>query len=258
MRIVASVVTKDEATRFLASSLEWNSQWWDELFVWDDRSSDDTIKLCEGYTDNIEVRPEACPSFMEDEGGFRSAGWQAMADRMKLTDEDFVMSFDADEFLVSENESNDLYAELHCRAVEVRASDRWSSNIAIPQLWSTSTWSLRTDGYWGSLELPKLIRWRDGWEFHNKKMGCGSGPKYTYRNPLPSSSWRLRLLHFGHALDEDRHEKYERYTSLENHGHNPKHISSIPQGAKTFVEWHGQKPEVYRPGFGIIPSGVIS
>ena len=56
-------------------------------------------------------------------------------------------------------------------------------------------------------------------------MGCGSAPLYVGNNGLQTSN--LTVIHFGYTNEEDKQERYDRYTSLVDHGHNDKHIKSI-------------------------------
>ncbi len=238
VKITASLVLRNEADRYLASVLEWNSQWWDELFVYDDQSTDITLSICAEYTDKIVSRPNGITTFMEDEGAYRQAAWGAMIDTCNLSDGDWVFSLDADEFLVG---GDDLYQELRgvVRACEASGSNAWA--VPIPEVWdSAGPLRIRTDGFWGTMTLPRLTVIRPEWKFHNKKMGCGSTPSYSYANMFTNEP-TLKLLHFGYARDEDRQVRSSRYLALRNHGHNPKHIKSI-LATPTLKTWEGQTP----------------
>jgi len=247
MTIIASFVLRNEADRYLESCLEWNSQWWDRLFVYDDQSTDDTRDICGQYTDTIISRPDDVPSFMEHEGRYRSAAWAAMIDCCNPSEDDWIFAVDADEFLVGAEEGVDLRAEVRCATVGATMHGASSVELAIPDVWAPETrirkTGIRTDGFWGGMSRPELIRFNPIWEFRPKSMGCGSGPTYSFQAPFRTE--RLSLLHYGHAAPADRQERYDRYMSLPDHGHNPKHIASIVKGA-TLDEWSGQVPTVWR------------
>lgn len=238
MRIVASLVTKNEEYRYLDSFLDWNSPWWDDLFIFDDQSSDDTRHICEQYGIVVE-RPDVTPPFIEDEAAFRYTAWVLMEERMNLKEGDFIFSIDADEFLVATTDSTEsIRSLLEETAGKVLHFDRFAANIDIPEVWDDSyPWMIRKDGLWTNKRLPRLTRYvRDG-VFRNKKMGCGSTPTYSYENML-EEDFGVSLLHVGYANEDDRRDRYERYMSLPNHGHNPQHIMSIMSYPR-LEEWTG-------------------
>lgn len=241
--IIASMVLRNEADRYLASCLEWNSQWWDKLFVYDDQSTDATREICSEYTDIVISRPDDVPSFMEDEGRYRSTAWATMIDACDLSEGDWVFSLDADEFLVGalSGGEHDLKQGLLAAAEICESEGHNSWNIRIPEVWDvTDNLKLRVDGFWNTMALPRFTRVKSEWEFRNKKMGCGSTPTYSYRNMFKGEF--MKLLHFGYARIQDRQARSDRYLSLVNHGHNPKHINSI-LSSPTYVDWIGQVPD---------------
>lgn len=220
----------------------------DDIFVYDDCSTDQTVEVCREYTRHIVARPSDVPSFMQDESAFRQAGWEAMIETLNLRDGDWVFSIDADEYIVNalRNDIDDLINEVDNASVN-------SADIPIPEIWSREGGCLkiRTDGFWNKMSLPRLCRVKvDDTEFRKKTMGCGSTPIYSYRRPLRNVG-DLALLHFGYSLPEERRARYDRYTSLKNHGHNPKHIKSII-GRPTLEPWLGEVP---RYSYGRILSG---
>jgi hypothetical protein len=245
MRIIASLVIRNEADRYLESFLKWNSQWWDELFVYDDLSTDDTVEMCSEFSSDICHREPDESGFLQHEGEYRSRAWQVMGREMNLTSEDWVFSVDADEFLVTKDDS-DIKSALTAVIEAAVAASKPCVSVNIPEVWDLSERPLqvRTDGFWATMRLPRLVRWNaeDG-DFHNKPMGCGSTPRSNYTNQLVDDS--IQLLHFGYALEEDRVAKHRRYTSLRDHGHNKNHIESIIKNPVT-TNWLGSTPVAYR------------
>lgn len=246
VRIVASLVVKNEADRYLKEFLKWNSQWWDDLFVFDDASSDSTRLICSGYGEVVRCHFSVNP-FMRNEGEFRSAGWAAMEERMDLKEGDFVFSIDADEFLVGTNKGPDSIRDLLERlAVRLTEEGKNAANIDIPEVWDTCLpLSIRKDGLWTNKKLPRLTKYFRGGEFRNQAMACGSTPTYSYQNML-EGDFDVSLLHFGYAKEQDRIDRYDRYTSLVNHGHNPTHILSILSNPTTKKWVGGETPRLWQ------------
>ena len=56
MRIIASMVLKNEADRYLRAMLQHNHVWWDDLFVYDDQSTDNSVEIAMEYTDHVVIR----------------------------------------------------------------------------------------------------------------------------------------------------------------------------------------------------------
>lgn len=245
------MVAQDEEHRYLEACLEWNRPWMDELFVYDGGSIDNTFKIASRYADVVCRRPSDVPTFLEHEGKYRTAAFEAMEKTMGLKEGDWIFSFDADEFLSGSSSALNTRKDLDVLMQIGNNTGRDGVNIFIPEVWDVSGpyVMIRTDGFWNAMRLPRLFRYRADWRqkgktFRNKAMGCGSGPQYAYDNML-TNVHTCSLLHFGYAYDEDKRVKSERYLSLPNHGHNPKHIKSILE-SPTLKRWEGTIPHWWR------------
>lgn len=221
-RLVVSYVTKNETNRWLQCSLASTSAFADDIFVYDDKSDDDTVDLAFEYTKNICVRWEDETSFMEDESKFRSNAWAKMEEMMELQDGDWILSLDADEVFVG-NIRN--WIELVAKINKPKYN---SINVPIPEVWQLDPAQCRMDGFWNTCSAPRLVRYKKDWTFLNKEMGCGSVPTYALKNSFKNTV-QGRIYHLGYALEEDRKAKAARYAAKKNHGHNQKHIDSILQ-----------------------------
>ncbi len=245
MRIIASIVTKDETSRYFQSMLEHNNYWWDDLFVYDDRSSDDTVTMARKYTDHIALRSEQNVSFLDHEAQFRTNALLALEASLNPTPEiDWIFAIDADEFLFLEEECT-----LTKLIEQANVEGKDSIDMRIPEIWRINHSLLynRTDGFWNTMSLPRLYRYKRDWEFRKKPMGCGSGPIYTYNNALLANPEECHLLHVGYANESDRVAKHKRYTSLENHGHNPRHIQSIIETPELVeYDYEAYNPKIWR------------
>lgn len=83
---------------------------------------------------------------------------------------------------------------------------------------------VRIDGYWDRITAPRMARWTPEAEFPDLHLGCGSLPE-----AIAGGNFELvdhpQILHFGYAREQDRREKYIRYST--HRGHNVKHVRSI-------------------------------
>lgn len=240
--LFGSVVVKNESSRYLEKCLEHNSKVFDKLFVFDDRSTDDTVKIAERFADVVVVRPDSVPSFLEHEGKFRKGAWDAFVESMSPVVGDWVWSFDADEFIVSK--TGDVSSAV-ASALEVAAQmNAVGVVVPFPEVFKvdgSGVW-VRVDGFWGQVKGPRLFKFRDGAVWSDKPMGCGSEPRYVGRGPLVPDCSGVVALHFGYARRSDQVARHERYSSLFDHGHNDAHIQSIVKEPE-LVLWGGPVPE---------------
>ena len=237
-RVIASVVLKNEAEKYLSSFLEWNSSWWDEVFFYDDQSSDDTAKMCSEYG-KVFTRPNDVPSFIENEGAYRSAAWKTMNSEFVFGEDDWILSLDADEFLVGTMKNFDPRVGL-LQTIE-SANNVCMDAVAlhVPEVWHHDMVPLvRVDGFWKKNWNMRLVNAKRKGSFKDG-MGCGSVP-----NPggnLFKSVKFVSLLHYGYTIPGAIESKHKLYTK--NPGrHNKKHIESIV-ATPELVEWKGQVPK---------------
>ena len=244
MKVIGSLVIKNEADRYLRACLEHMRPCLDELFVWDDQSTDDSVEIAREYTDHVYVRPEDQPSFLDHEGYFRFNAWKQLESSLNPTERDWILSFDADEFLVNVlgetprkglTMATDYAAGNGCVGVILRFPEVFDIQDGIPQI--------RVDGLWDTIRGPRLFAYRKAASWSNKPMGCGSEPTYVARGRLSRTDFGLVMLHYGYANPEEHQAKYERYSSLNQHGHNNAHVESII-GKKKLIPWQGPVPKI--------------
>jgi glycosyltransferase involved in cell wall biosynthesis len=228
IKVYGMMVVKNEADRYLSSCLANNQEYFDDIFVYDDQSTDSTVETCKKFNCVTISRQDSHPSFLEDEGAFRYNAWREFERAMKPAENDWIFAFDADEFIIGE--PGDL------RKAVRSATMTGPIGIIIPfneifhiapdgHLWE------RTDGFWGSIQGPRLFKYKRNSLWRDKKMGCGSEPEHIQRGPLTNQNLGIKVLHLGYAAEKDRIDKYERYSAIE-HGHSDKHIQSIPAPPK--------------------------
>lgn len=243
-KIVCHMVVKDEALKWLDSCLSWNSQWWDELHVYDDQSSDDTVRICQKYTSNVHIRPDGVVSFSENEGKFRQAAWESLEKNVDL-DGAWVFCLDADEFLVGNSKNLNPYDSLLEYVKYAEKVNKLSVSMSVPEVWDVSGMRLRVrvDGFWAKNKNIRFAKYVTGGLFSEKEMGSGSLP--TYANACVNNISLVSLLHFGYAIPEQVKKKAEFYSSLKDHGHSNDHIKSI-SAKPTLRDWDGEVPLFWR------------
>lgn len=240
--IVCSFVVKNEQNRYFSKSLELASKIFDEVFVFDDSSEDGTVDLAWKYTHNVFLNDSE--SFMEHEGKFRSNAWNACIDNLSLTEDDWIFVNDADEFISLEGIDNcnltddEAFIKIRSCLEEMISKDCSSYKIHIPDVKKIVDEKIfvRTDGFWNMNYAPRFAKALK-LPFMNKKMGSFSIPeKFVVDSCEPSD--KVKLLHFGYVKEDDALERFNRYSNLKNHGHNPNHIKSIMKNP-SLKPWNG-------------------
>lgn len=241
MRLIANMVIRNEADRYLQSCLEWLRPQVDEIFVGDDRSTDDSVNIALGAGATVYTRGLDETSFLKAEGAFRSLCWQRMIEVFNPGAGDWIVGVDADEFTVGRN--------LRELAAEAQRNQYVSINVRIPEIFALNPLSERIDGYWGTITGTRLMGFNPSapQDFRHNRMGSGVFPAYAYegKNWNERKECGIRMLHMGYANLEDRKSKYERYTSIIANGHADKHIRSIMEPPRLLL-WEGEVPEVWR------------
>lgn len=240
-RFIGLIPVRNEADNWLDACLTWASNYLDEIVVYDDQSDDNTVEIAERHTPHVAIRPNKIPSFMENESKFRQAGWDYMSEVLDLDETDWVLAFDADEFLVG---GFDNRIDSRLRLIRNSAEIMGADNILLPrpEIWNLGQPpQIRTDGFW-QIQAVRLVQWKPNGQFRKSKMGCGSVPKQE-RKPLSASA--VQLLHLGYSSPTSRQKHFERFMSLRNHGHNQRHVASIIT-KPTLVDYHGPMPHLWR------------
>lgn len=238
-RIFAVMCIRNEAGRYLQSSLAWNAGCWDELFVFDDQSGDDSARIASRFG-SVVVRSDGEPSFLEHEGRFRETAWQHFENVMLPNENDWVLALDADEFLLTTAGKRSL----HEQAARALVNGRASVAVHVPEAWDNGDGvRVRVDGFWNGNWNPRFCSWKPNSRFNERSMGCGSTPSYAWENPLRATD-DVQILHVGYLDFDERYERFERYRAHPA-GHNPTHIESIMQ-TPTLVEWDGTTPTIWR------------
>ena len=247
-RLSVLMVVKNEADRYLAQALAHATEYADDIFVYDDQSTDNSYEIASEYATAI-VRPDSVPTFLKHEGRFRQAALDMMIEELRLQGGDWIHVLDADEFLVCED---DVRATIDDLTESARRRQTRALRVRIPTVWGGTVVDgiltdpvVRTDKFWNTLMEPRIWQYYPGAKFLDKAMACRNEPTYVRKFPMLDAP-TLFNFHYGYAVAPDRMTRYDRYTNLENHGHHPKFIESI-NAAAPVKRWTGPWKPVQIP-----------
>lgn len=231
-RIFGHMVTRNEATRYLAHSLLWHVPQLDGLHIFDDQSDDATVELIglvagtnTGTT--VAVRDDTEPSFLANEAEFRAAAWRSMERELEPVEGDWILCIDADEFVMSCRPDVELHEVLHGIADELEVyMPSNSTRFHVEEVWVDDGFTAfkRIDGYWDTITAERFVAYQPGGDFA-KRPGMGGGSVPSYAKPHPKTCTSSTIVHVGYLSPLDRIRKYDRYSSTT--GHSTKHVRSI-------------------------------
>lgn len=230
-KLYGLTVGKNESRRYLKSMMSQTTSLVDELFYYDDQSTDDSLAIVAQFNNvHRTVRPDHVPSFLEHEGKFRQDAWNTMQSILPLKSGDWILAIDTDEVVTRLTDGNCC---LRCEVDQaIESAERigaLSVVLPVPEIFGVENGvpMVRTDGLWGTIRGTRLFAYRAGGVFADKSMGSGSEPGYVAAGPKSEYAVGLHLMHFGYADPRDLATKYRRYSDLLAHGHNDNHIKSI-------------------------------
>lgn len=224
--IIAQMVGKNEANRFLEPVLQRLSTQVDKIIFTDDCSEDDTAEIAAKYA---EVFSTEKTLFTENEGNLRSKAWKNLEKFAK--EGDWIVAIDCDEMLFhSQGRSiRDTLGQSPYDVVNVRFYHMWNET------------HYRVDKLWAPNNSSRIFRYRDNGSFFDKKLACGSEPTYVVSWIRQKNYWvhsNLVMQHLGYVRDEDKRIKYDRYMSLDKgEFHNIKHLESILDKNPVLLNW---------------------
>lgn len=217
MKLVASLIVRNELSRYLDLCIEHLLGYCDEIRVLDDGSDDGTFEWLGGLRAPVFVIRNPGPSFYE----FESKARNALLEFTMRSEPDYVLSIDADEFV------GDPSAIAYC--LQKRHA---VYSLEMSEVWQASQGALqiRMDGRWPPRPCPILWsaprQWSQAYEIPERKLACGREPGPVRRTPARRSG--SSIYHFGWANEAERIARAERYT-VHDHGqfHADAHLQSI-------------------------------
>ncbi len=217
MKLVASLIVRNELGRYLKPCIEHLLDFCDEVCIIDDASTDGTFEWL-AKDDRVDVLQFPSERFYAHEGQAR----QALIDATMVLSPTHVLSIDADEF-ISDG------AALRARLEAEPEQPVWQLNIE--EIWTANEHLFsREDGGWRTHGVPFL--WKAPppgvrWTMRDRKLACGRVPTQvlTAGRAKPVG---VSLLHFGWTDPATRRARYDRY--VKNDGgrfHASSHLRSI-------------------------------
>ena len=234
MKLIASLIVRNELNRYLPLAVEHLLSFCDEIRLLDDGSDDGTYESLvdrELSGDPVKALRNPGPAFFE----YESRARQTLNEWTMVGKPDYVLSIDADEFVA------DPYIVKECMQ---RRRPVYTLNML--EVWEANelNLSLRVDGHWGPRLCPILwqapVRLTREWAIPDRKLACGREPERVRRTPHRKSG--TDVLHFGWTNEAERQARAERYFEHDQGKfHRDAHLQSIlwprERVTMTAIEW---------------------
>jgi len=228
-KIIAQMVGRNEASKYLPEVLERLKSQVDEIVFTDDCSDDNTAEVAAKYA-NVYKTPK--PMFTTHEGRLRRYAWLNLENH--ATEGDWIIAIDCDEMLY---DSSDI-TKTDIRQI-LNSSEKDVVNVRFYHMWNDTQY--RVDKLWAPNNSSRIFRFMSGATFRDRALACGSEPTYVtdlinQRNYFVNSN--LIMQHLGYIKDEDKQSKYERYSTLDGgEFHALNHINSITDPNPVLINW---------------------
>lgn len=231
MCLIANMVIKNEADRYLLEVLDNLSNVVDKIVITDDSSTDDSVEIASRYTPYVNKLNESL--FSVNEGQLRQKAWDYLSS--VAIEGDWILCIDADEIISIEHiirPLDKLLTQTRYDVIGIKFFHMWNEH------------QFRYDKAWKPNVGSRLFRYRNNGVFSERKLACGSEPTYVQemirdRKFLIESG--IHIKHLGYVKDEDKNMKYKRYMKLD-HGdyHSLAHIESIIDEEPSLHSWRNR------------------
>jgi glycosyltransferase involved in cell wall biosynthesis len=217
MKLVASLMVRNELERYLPLAVTHLLTYCDEVRVLDDGSDDGSYEWLSAR-DDVKVVRNPGPTFFEHEGRCRQNlhAWTLEGKP------DYVLAIDADEFVTNPGFLRE--------AIEA-GGDVYT--LSLVEAWAVSSRGIdvRVDGLWGARRIPVLYRTpveARGWRINDRQLACGREPVEVVKNSRRAQDSGSEIIHFGWTKVSERPARAERYY-VHDQGkfHQNRHLQSI-------------------------------
>lgn len=228
--VTLSMITHNEAGRYLKDVLEQIRPCIDNAVIVDDCSSDNTVDIIESILadKNLYIYKQEKNLFNENESTLRRYLWK----KTTSIQPDWILALDADE-LLEEN-----YEEEFTKMVNESVNDYY--RFRLYDMWNDTN-HYRDDEHWHAHKTyrPFLYRYYPffPYRWNKNKLHCGRVPDNL--RLFPGGNSEIRIKHLGWMRQEDRKYKFERYLKLDGEGSfgNKQQYLSILNDNPNLVEW---------------------
>lgn len=147
---------------------------------------------------------------------------------------DWVIAIDCDEMLYNQNnlDNIDIASVLSMSPYDV-------VNVRFYHMWNETQW--RSDNAWEPTNSSRIFRFKENGGFANRRLASGSEPTYVREWMMQRNYWAesgLVMQHLGYIKDEDKLDKYKRYSTLDGgEFHALNHINSIIDPNPDLKNW---------------------
>lgn len=219
MKLVASVICRNELGRYLEPFVAHLLEFVDGICVLDDASTDGTDEWLFDH-ERVSLLTIGASAFFEHEGRAR----QLLLDWTLESEPTHVLALDADEFVTDG-------AALRAACEADQGKGAWA--VGIEETWRADQDNLyiRTDGGWGLQGRSPLLyrvpeRRGSDWRIMDRALACGREPMAVRK--LRATPVDASVLHFGWAREEERAARYQRYVEHDSGKfHARAHLDSI-------------------------------
>lgn len=217
-RLTASLIVKNELSRYLELSIPALTAFCNDVVVVDDNSTDGTREFLQSEA-GVTCFPLENGSFFEHEGRAR----QFLVDKTVELGAELILAIDADEFVSD--------------PVELRRQFDSVGGVNVFRLVMEEVWAadedalyIREDNLWRAHPVPVVWRVQESVPWlpliEDRALACGRIPAIAHN--LPAVHVDSSLLHFGWTCKSTRQARYDRYAVADGGKfHASQHLESI-------------------------------
>lgn len=147
MKTILHMITQNEAYGYLDCTLTHNLQYFDEAYVVDDCSTDDTVEILRSHRVKYLTKPDFLPDTLGNDELFRFFSWITMLDAIQPDTGDWVVSLDPDDLIIG---------DLKKAIVILHAGGFTGGMVHCQYLWEENPPMKRVDGLWDSLSSVRI------------------------------------------------------------------------------------------------------
>jgi glycosyltransferase involved in cell wall biosynthesis len=241
MKLVASLIVRNEADKYLSHCVAALHEFCDEIRAVDDSSTDGSHSLMEDL--GVRVKRNDRSMFYEHEGNAR----QALLEWTMEAEPTHILVVDGDELVV---DGQRLRAALEAPQPLPTLRERRQRGA---RQGPVTVWRLQMQEVWGATDDHLLIRQDGGWKEHpvpicfyvppmeldrrlqrhwripDRALACGRVPTEVAVNSNRAlNESAATILHLGWACQADRYARHQRYVVHDGGAHHAsKHLDSI-------------------------------